>query len=156
MENGMYFYPDQDLHITVIDILKGEENRSIPQEMKRYINVLEECKRKIHPFRINAEGITLSSSAVLVKGYYDEELEVFRDELRKTLKKEGLVLEERYKTVSCHITIARFTSPLVNPERLLKYAECAHPFGEMPVDSMELVFHNWYDTKKKILHNLPL
>ena len=65
----------------------------------------------------------------------------------------NLKLEERYKTISVHITIARIKDKLKNPEKYISFIENEKDtnFGKMKVESMELIFHNWYDTKKQIL-----
>ncbi len=92
----------------------------------------------------------------MVKGYYEYELQKFREIFRKSLKEKGLKLEERYETISFHITIARILEKVKNPKNLIRFIEEERKFGIIEVDSLELSFHNWYDTKKKVLANLKL
>ena len=156
--DSMYFYPSSDFHITVIDILKGEIGRKIPENINDYINCINECAKQIKPFEIEFEGLTASDNAILVKGFYDNELQKFRELLRESLSKNNLKLEERYKTISSHITIARNKDKLKNPEKLISFIEneSKNNFGKMKVDSFELCFHNWYDTKKQAIAKINL
>lgn len=87
----------------------------------------------------------------MIKGYYEDGLQEFRTRIRNSLQRNGLTAQERYETVSSHITIARVKQPLHDPSRLLNYIEQAQDFGSMTVHSIELSFHNWYDTKKTML-----
>ena len=100
--------------------------------------------------------MTASDNAVLVRGYYDDQLMVFRQKLRDMLKQSGIPLEERYKTISSHVTIARLRSKYQNPEKLLDYIEISRSFGTMTVSNMEISFHNWYDTRKEVLSVVEL
>ena len=151
IEPDLYYYPKTDFHITVIDILKGEENREIPNNLNEYIECINNCIKEIKPFKIEFNGLTASDNAIMVKGYYEYELQKFRELLRKSLKEKGLSIEERYETISCHITIGRVADNFKNPKDLTKFIEEERKFGVMEVDSLELSFHNWYDTKKKVL-----
>ena len=156
IEPNLYYYPAKDLHITVMDVLKGEEGRRIPPNITEYIRCIEECSKEISPFKIRFDGLTASDNAILVRGYYDDRLMVFRQKLRDMLKQRGLSLEERYKTISSHVTIARLHSKYQNPEKLLDYIEKPRPFGTMTVSNMEISFHNCYDTRKEVLSTIEL
>ena len=151
IEPNAYYYPKNDFHITVIDILKGEENRKIPDNLKEYEECIRKCVSEIKPFKIEFNGLTASNNAVMVKGYYEYELQKFREIFRKSLKEKGLKLEERYETISSHITIMRVHDKIEKPKELLEFVEKERMFGIMEVNSFELSFHNWYDTKKEIL-----
>jgi 2'-5' RNA ligase len=158
VEPNLYYYPKEDFHITVIDILKGAEGRTIPTNLKEYKECIQKCIREIKPFKIEFKGLTASDNAVMVKGYYEYELQKFRELLRKELKEKGLALEERYETISSHITIMRIPDKLENPNDFCKFIELGQErmFGIMNVNSFELSFHNWYDTKKEVLLNIEL
>ena len=156
IEPNLYYYPAKDFHITVMDVLKGEEGRRIPPNITEYIRCIEECSKEISPFKIRFDGLTASDNAILVRGYYDDRLMVFRQKLRDMLKQRGLSLEERYKTISSHVTIARLHSKYQNPEKLLDYIEKPRPLGTMTVSNMEISFRNWYDTRKEVLSTIEL
>lgn len=67
-----------------------------------------------------------------------------------------LLLEERYKTFSSHITVTRIPEKLKNPYNYIKAMETKKLFGSMKVASLELVYHNWYDSKKTVLAEIGL
>ena len=154
--DNIYYYPPSDFHISLINILKGEIGRTVPENINEYINCINECIKQIKPFEIEFNGLTASDNAVLVKGYYDNELQKMRELLRENLVKKNLIFEERYKTISSHITIARIKNKLKNPEKYISFIENGNYLGKMKVESIELTFHNWYDTKKEILANFHL
>ena len=156
IEPNLYYYPKSDFHVTVIDILKASPNRKTPENLDEYINCIKKCIKQIKPFKIEFKGLTMSDNAIMIKGYYEYELEKFREILRKTLRESGLIFEERYETISCHITISRVPDKINNPDDLIKFIEKEKMFGVIEVDSFELSLHNWYDTKKEVLSIIKL
>jgi len=155
-EPTLYYYPPQDFHITVLDILRGKPNRTLPENMEDYITCIQECADRVRPFWIEFNGITASDNAVLVCGYYEYGLEEIRQSVRKALSDRNLILEERYQTISAHITVARIPEKLNCQEQFLKQMNKEIRFGRMEVDSLELTFHNWYDSKKTKLADIGL
>lgn len=148
VEPDLYYYPGEDLHITVLDILRGVAGRTVPERIGDYIRCVQDCAAKIRPFSVEFAGTTVSDSAALVCGYYEYGLEQLRRSLRRALADAGLALEERYETRSAHITAIRVPDRLSDPKAFLKCAQSSREFGRMRVDSVELAFHNWYDSKK--------
>jgi 2'-5' RNA ligase len=156
IEPDLYIYPECDYHITVMDILKGAKGRLLPANTTDYISAIESCSADITKFCIGFHGLTASDNVIMVKGFYDAPLQIFRERLRTSLKSRGLSLEERYETVSCHVSIARISKPLSNPDELIDFIKLPHDFGVMTVDCMEISFHNWYDTQTTVLGNILL
>ena len=156
IEPDLYYYPNTDFHVTVLDILKAESNRKIPNNLEEYIECIKKCVSEIKPFKIEFNGLTASDNAIMIKGYYEYELQKFRESLRKLLREKRLDFEERYETISCHITIGRILDKINKPIDLIKYIEQDRMFGIMEINSFELCFHNWYDTKKNILSIIKL
>ena len=156
IEPDLYYYPKEDYHITVLDILRGETNRTIPKNVNEYIECIKNCVNEIRPFKIEFNGLTASDNAIMVKGYYEYELQKFRVILRKSLREKGLDFDERYETISSHITVARIPDKLKNINNLIKYIEQERMFGIMIIDTFELTFHNYYDTKKEVLSIIKL
>ena len=151
IEPDLYYYPDTDRHITVMDILRGMPGRTVPENIKDYIACIQECAYNINPFDFVFDGFTMSDNAVMIRGYYEYPLEHFRQQLRSELKKRALPLEERYQTFSGHITIARIPDRLTHPEQFFDYIQNRKFIGRMQAVIMRLMFHNWYDSKKKEL-----
>lgn len=156
LEPDLYYYPQEDFHITVMDILKGELGRTIPQNIDEYINIISKCAEEISEFELLFDGMTASDNVALVKGYYEEPLEMFRKMLRNKFKQQGLVLEERYETFSSHISVARIPDKLKNPSKYIDFIGRNCTFGIMKVKSFEICFHNWYDSKKTVLKEIKL
>ena len=155
-EPGLYYYPDEDFHITVMDILRGEPGRKIPERIDDYIRCVRSCAAGIRPFQITLDGAAASDNAVMIKGYYEEELERLRVSLRKELAEQGLLLEERYQTFSAHVTAVRIPKRLEHAAEFLSHIETERAFGQMKAEALELVFHNWYDSKKTVLDRVKL
>ena len=156
IEPDLYFYPDTNLHITVMDILKGEDGRKIPDNIDDYLTCIEQCLKNINAFNIVFNGLTLSDNAIMVKGYYENTLQIFRENLRYSLKNNNLINEERYKTISSHITIARLKNKYKNGIELIKFIQSYELCKTMKVNSFEVCLHNWYDTRKEIITTYKL
>lgn len=156
IEPQLYYYPKSDMHITVLDILKGMPHRKIPQNIDDYIQIINKCVQSSNAFSIEFSGMTASDNAALVCGYYEYELERLRCNIRSGLSENGLTLEERYKTFSAHTTVIRTPKKLLYPNKYIRQIEQAPGFGAMLVSSLELVYHNWYDSKKTSLAQFEL
>lgn len=151
----LYCYPADDLHITVLDILRGRPGleKPSPALLSQYKTCLARTLEQVPPFSICFKGLTASDGAILVKGYDDGGLETLRAALRPALKAAGLPLEERYETTSCHITVARFPQKIHDPTGLLNRINQLSEFylRVFKVTEAELTYHNWYDSKKECL-----
>ena len=156
----LYYYPADDLHITVLDILRGRPGleKPSPALLAQYKACLTQTLEQLPPFSICLKGLTASDGAILVKGYDDGGLEVLRTALRPALKAAGLPLEEHYETTSCHVTAARFPQKIHDPAGLLarieQLSECY--LRTFKVTEVELTYHNWYDSHKECLSAIPL
>lgn len=155
-EPELYYYLPQDFHITVLDILRGKPYRTLPENIEDYITCIQECADKVKPFCIDLKGVTASDNAVLICGYYEYGLEEIRQSVRKALANKNLILEERYQSISAHITVARIPQRLEHQKQFLNQIKREIHFGKMEVDSLELTFHNWYDSKKMKLADFKL
>lgn len=153
-EPHQYYYPASDLHVTVLDLLAATPGFVYTDALVAdYDRILTQAVSLCEPFSISLCGIVPSESAILVKGYYEAALTQIRQRIRKALRDERLPLEERYETISAHVTIARFAEKLQNRAELSQIlsANTARDFGEFQVRDLQLVYHNWYDSQKTIL-----
>lgn len=153
-----YCNPD-DFHVTVLELLCAKPGLTCSAALaSQYEEVLRREAASIKPFAVRFEGFACSDGAILSKGYYAPELELLRQKMRAALRNNSLPLEERYETYSCHITVARFPCRIANPQVLLEEAAelDAVPLGDFEVGAIELVYHNWYDTKKEVLAEIKL
>ena len=154
LEPDQYFYPESDLHVTVLDLISADQNF----ERNRLVidESLELAKSAISglpPFCIDFNGIITSNAAVLAKGYYTGGLRNLRDRLRSIAMEQGFDLRERYQSISAHSTIIRYKSALQNREKFLTTLEKYKRFniGGLKVNELELVIHDWYNRRREAI-----
>jgi len=157
---ALYSYPASDMHVTVLDLLRGRPGLQKPagETFGAYIQSIRRALSACGSFRVCFRGVTVSDGALLVRGYSEEMLTYIRQALREGLCRDGLCPQERYETISCHITAIRFPVPLAEPRAFLKLAERYRhmAFGVCTVRELEWSFHDWYDTRKETLGRFPL
>ena len=152
IEPNQYFYPPTDLHITIIDLIAASSDFSLSTfEEEKYKNV-------VGPIHWQLAGMITSSGALLVKGYYSAELSTLRNALRKELPLHDLLLKERYPTISGHVTVARYTSPIQQVDCFLKTLEefKSINFGQVTTSSLDLVVHDWYNHNSRLISKMSL
>lgn len=157
---ALYSYPASDMHVTVLDLLRGRPGLQKPagESAGAYIQSIRRALSACGPFRVCFRGVTASDGALLVRGYPEETLTRLRQALREGLRRDGLCPEERCETISCHITAIRFPVPLAEPRAFLELAERYRhmAFGVCTVRELEWSFHDWYDARKETLGRFPL
>jgi 2'-5' RNA ligase len=161
---GQYFYPPEELHVTVLAIIPGSESwrQSIPHLASCKILIGDVLSRH-RKFSITFRGVTASPGSVMIQGFpADDTLRKIREDLRETLRQNHLGdgLDVRYKIKSAHITAMRFCQSPANSQRLAAWLK-AHrttPFGDVEVAGLELLFGDWYASAKtaRVLQKYPL
>ena len=159
IEPGQYHYPAADLHVTVLDLIGAHETfRRDEAQIETFRSIVADAANDLVPFELLFGGIILSPTGVLAKGYYRDGLHTLRDRLRRISRKNNVDLQERYQSISAHVSLMRFSSPLENCSRLLRFieknAECT--IGRMTVSTLTLVIHDWYNRRKEILGRFEL
>lgn len=150
---GQYYYPDSDIHMTVMSIISCYAGFGLKQiKSSDYINIISDCLADIGELQIKFKGITASASSIMVRGFPDNDhLTKLRNRLRDSFKHSDLEqsLDKRYKIQTAHLTIARFKNEVENVDSLLdilhKYGQ--FDFGYTPATEYELVFNDWYQRK---------
>ncbi|WP_338840144.1 2'-5' RNA ligase family protein [Flavobacterium ginsenosidimutans] len=163
-EPEQYFYPDSDIHITVMSIISCSENFTLNQiSPNEYIEVICRSLVDVDKIKIHFKGITASPSALMIQGFpSDETLNNLRNRLRENFKNSGLQqsIDSRYTISAAHSTIMRFQEKLQNPKKLIEIAEKFrdYDFGEFDVKNLELVYNDWYQRKSttKVLGDFGL
>jgi 2'-5' RNA ligase len=150
IEPEQYYYPKNELQLTILSIIsctRGFKLSSIDAEA--YSSIFKEVIKNIGVFKIYYKGITVSPSCVLIQGFPDcKQLDHLRDSLRIGFKRAKLesTIDSRYKISTAHTTAVRCSRPFKNSDdfvaMLTKYRNCN--FGTLEVNSLELVFNNWY------------
>lgn len=159
-----YYYPDSDIHITVMSIISCSEEFSLDQiSPNDYIETICKSMVDIDSIRIKFRGVTASPSAIMIQGFpTDETLNDFRNKLRENFKNSALQqsIDSRYTISAAHSTVMRFQEKPENPEKLMQITEKFrdYDFGELVVKKMELVYNDWYQRKSntKILGEFGL
>ncbi len=152
-EPEQYYYPDSDIHITVMSIISCSETFRLNQiSPNDYIQLICKSMVDVDKITIQFKGITASSSALMIQGFpTDETLNNFRNKLRENFKSSGLQqsIDSRYTIATAHATVMRFQEKLHNPKKLIETAEIFrdYDFGEFSVKNLELVYNDWYQRK---------
>ncbi|MBJ7882409.1 2'-5' RNA ligase family protein [Gelidibacter salicanalis] len=149
-----YYYPDSDLHITVISIISCYDGFDMAMiNVPAYSNLIKQSLQKTPEISISCRGITASPSCIMVQGFLnDASLNNLRDNLRAAFKNSDLQqsMDERYVIHTAHATVFRFSQPLQETKKFLKMVEkySDYNFGTFKVNALELVHNDWYHREK--------
>lgn len=156
IEPDHYFYPNPDIHVTVMPIISCYEGFELGQiNPEDYIDLLKGCLKELSSFPLEFRGVTASPSCIMVKGYpLDDTLEEIRNRLRQAFKDSPLEqsLDKRYPLQTAHATVIRFKQPVKKQEAVLAQLEAFRDFyfGKFEVSELELVFNDWYQREEKV------
>nr|WP_288810327.1 mutarotase [uncultured Sphingobacterium sp.] len=160
IEGEQYYQPISDLHVTALSIISCYEGFDIGQvHIPDYEYIISQSLEEIPKTKLTFKGITATREAVMIQGFpMDEGLEMLRDRLRNNFKSANLQqsMDSRYRLTTAHMTSVRFRKELQSPS---KFANLLHDyrkvkFGEMRIESLELVYNDWYQNSNivKTLH----
>lgn len=158
IEPRQYYYPNTDIHITLMSIISCYEGFTLDQiSVEDYIKIIQESLIDSGKIKIEFRGVTASPSALMIQGFpADESLNNLRNKLRENFKKSALQqsIDSRYAIATAHCTAIRFQEKLQNPEKLIQVAEKFrdYNFGEFTVDKIELVYNDWYQRENNTIH----
>ncbi|SDR94119.1 2'-5' RNA ligase [Polaribacter sp. KT25b] len=155
-EPNQYYYPNSDIHITVMSIISCYDGFNIENiELSKYIELIKKCLPTKKNIEVNFKGLTASTSCIMVQGFLNNNLlNEIRDNLRFEFKKSELEqsLDKRYSIETAHSTIVRFRNQLNKKESFLKIIEdyVDFDFGTFEITKIELVYNDWYQRKKLV------
>ena len=163
-EPRQYRYPAADLHMTILSLLSAGAGIAIhPALVDDYLAAAWAAVDGSEAIDIDFGGIALSRGAVMARGVArGPVLEVLRERLRTALRERGLdgALDRRYRLVTAHMTLFRFTEPLRDAARFaaLLHALRDAPLGVMRIEQAELVVNDWYMSSESLVRvaTLPL
>ena len=161
-EPEQYYYPNSDIHITVLSIISCAEGFTLDKfSTSEYVEIIEKSLVDVNKIEIEYRGVTLSPSAIMVQGFpSDNSLNLFRDKLRENFKNSSLPqsMDSRYTITAAHSTVMRFQNKLQNPKKLIEVVEKFrnHNFGKFTVEKIELVFNDWYQREKNTVNMCDL
>lgn len=164
IEPAQYYYPDSDIHITVMSIISCYEGFNLNQiSPNDYIQTICRSLIDLNKIKIDFKGITASPSAIMIQGFpTDESLDKLRNKVRENFKNSDLQqsIDSRYTIATAHSTVMRFQEKLQNPEKLMQVVSKFrdYDFGEFTVENLELVYNDWYQRKEntKVLGEFQL
>lgn len=157
VESSQYYYPDSDIHITVLGIISCYEGFTLDQiNVEDYITVINQSLTDLGKIKIEFRGVTASPSAIMIQGFLpDETLNDLRNILRTNFKNSDLKLsiDSRYSISAAHSTVMRFQEKLQNPKKLIEIMEeyRDYDFGKFDVEKLELVYNDWYQRENKTI-----
>lgn len=152
-EPEQYFYPDSDIHITVMSIISCSSDFNLNQiSPNEYIEIICRSLVDVEKVQVHCKGITASPSALMIQGFpSDDTLNNLRNRLRENFKNSGLQqsIDHRYMLSTAHSTIMRFKEKLNDPKKLIETADKFRDFdfGTFEVKNLELVYNDWYQRK---------
>ncbi|WP_406844124.1 2'-5' RNA ligase family protein [Flavobacterium soyae] len=158
VEPNQYYYPDSDIHITVMSIISCYESFSLDKiNVEDYINIIQNSLADLGEIKIEFRGVTASNSAIMIQGFPSgETLNNLRNKLRENFRNSTLEqsIDSRYSISTAHSTVMRFTEELQNPKELIEVVEQFrdYTFGEFTADKLELVFNDWYQRAENTIH----
>ncbi|MFH6934909.1 mutarotase [Flavobacterium sp. FlaQc-30] len=158
VEPSQYYYPNSDIHITVLSIISCYQGFSLDKiAVEEYVKTIQKSLIDLGEITIEFRGVTASNSAIMIQGFpTDESLNNLRNKLRENFKNSALEqsIDSRYSISTAHSTVMRFTEKLVNPEKLIEITEefRDYNFGSFKVEKVELVFNDWYQREKNTIH----
>ena len=153
IDPAQYYYPNTDIHITVMSIISCYEGFSLSKiNTASYIDVIQKSISDYKNFEITFRGITMSSSCIMIQGFPgDNTLNQIRNSLRNNFKNSDLEqsIDKRYTIQTAHSTVVRFKR---NPDELLNLANDYKNFhfGKFKVDTLEFVYNDWYQRKESV------
>ncbi|WP_293907519.1 2'-5' RNA ligase family protein [Sphingobacterium sp. UBA5670] len=164
IEGEQYYQPISDLHVTALSIISCYEGFDLSQvRVFDYEQIIFQSLKKIPEFRLQFKGVTASREAVMIQGFpLGDGLDMLRNRIRNNFQSTDLQqsIDSRYRLTTAHMTSVRFRKELHCPYKfgnLLRDYRTAG-FGEMKVQSLELVYNDWYQTSNivKTLHSFHL
>ncbi|WP_163515771.1 mutarotase [Gelidibacter japonicus] len=164
IEPHQYYYPNSDIHITVISIISCYDGLMLPNlNVPAYIEQIGNSLKNAQKISISCQGVTASPSCIMIQGFMeDNSLNTIRNNLRHDFKNSDLEqsMDERYLIQTAHTTVFRFTEPLKQKERFLELVEKYrnHDFGSFQVNKLELSYNDWYHRERLVtrLHEFKI
>lgn len=157
IDPSQYYYPDSDIHITLMSIISCYEGFSLDKiSVPDYVEIIQKSLVDLGQIKIEFRGVTASPSAIMIQGFpMDESLNNLRDKLRENFKKSTLEqsIDSRYAISTAHLTVVRFQEKLQNPEKLVAITDKFRDFdfGTFTVNKIELVYNDWYQRERNTI-----
>ncbi len=159
IDENLFLYGPKCLHITLYSYINQTKDFKYENEQKElYKKLSKEVLSKFKKFKITCKGLMFTKNTILVKGYPEETMNEIRNNIRETLYKNNINHTEKYKNDICHLSLARFKEKIANREKLIQFVNenYNYDFGSFDISEVELICHDWYDTKRDIFEKYKL
>lgn len=156
VEPDQYYYPNSDIHVTVMSIISCYAGFDLSQiSISDYIELINKSITNQKYFEIEFRGITASPSCIMIQGFLgDSTLNEIRDNLRRNFRNSNLqqTIDKRYSLQTAHSTVVRFRKQFMRKNDYVKVLETYRDyyFGIAKVDTLELVYNDWYQRKESV------
>ena len=156
VEPDQYYYPNSDIHVTIMSIISCYKGFDLEQiSITDYVDLINKSIINHKRFEIEFNGITASPSCIMIQGFLnDSTLNEIRDNLRINFGNSNLerTIDKRYPILTAHSTVVRFRKELIRTDKFIKELDDYKDFyfGRFLVDSLELVYNDWYQRKEHI------
>lgn len=155
VEPNQYYYPDTDIHITLLSIIscyEGFDKSTI--NLQDYIKLIKTSLIDAGEMQISCKGITASPSCVLIQGFPSNQgIHMLRNKIRTDVRSANLKesMDERYLIQTAHATVFRFSDTLEHHDKFLSVLDSYryNYFGTFKVDQLHLVYNDWYHRKDR-------
>jgi len=147
---NQYSYPKTDFHLTALSIFSCQANFKLNQvNLDDYKKLIVKVLSTHSAFHLNYQGITLSPTGIVAKGYdASGQLNEIRNSIRTAFKKSDLAntIDKRYVLQAAHCTLLRFRKPLQSTDDFIDFAKKYQDFsfGSTKVRRIDLVYNDWY------------
>jgi 2'-5' RNA ligase len=159
---GQYFYQPEQMHVTVLTMVPGSEfwRREI-RDVRPFRQIIRQVLLRHGPFEMEFRGVTAAPNAVLIQGFpLDDGLEQIRSDVRRAFAEAGFAgrLDRRYPNSAAHVSAMRFCNPQADWRRLAeRLSENRRtPFGKMRVNTLQVVWSDWYACRLRVLEEYRL
>ena len=79
IEPNQYYYKEAEYHITLLDLIRARQDYVYDyDQIKIYDDIITKSIIGANPFEIKLKGLVISDGAVMVKGYYEDEMNTIR------------------------------------------------------------------------------
>ena len=152
---GHFYYDKERLHFTLLPLVAATDPPKVSDALaRRFAEPILDVLRESGPFEVEFEGVCATSSSLIVKGYpVGDGLATLRNRLRERLAGSGLAdqVEERYRSVGAHVTLAR----LIRTGETVRLLEAVsvmedRALGSMLVEETRLVVNDFYMSPDKV------
>ncbi|TDM51377.1 hypothetical protein [Aliivibrio fischeri] len=150
VEPEQYYYPEEELHLTILSIISCISGFQLDNINDfSYVEIFKQCIQGPESIDIKFKGVTTSTSCVVIQGFpIGEGLNELRNKFRNRYKESSLhtTIDSRYRLSTAHVTAVRFTSQLINQQKVTDVLNRYRyfDFGTISFTEFELVFNNWY------------